>query len=560
MSGPAWRSSCSAAIPPSAVCPSSGNSQRLSRRTAAAMEVCSLVAEFVIPELGEAISEALGNVLGLVKEMKENEELCRRVYDRMAFVNDELYKITDETALRQNRVLFMYGRTISDFLKFLKRQSQKSLIKRLASNRKVVAAVQDFHSDLDELFKLLNIAHMLEMAKWKLEWQQDQQRVRRQMTDILANGQSIRAEIQNSGSSLQEGLAMIKFELDHREDENDPEQIKLMRKAFTKVVSTSKAKVPVVPQWFISSDDVEFDSNDSFDCGSYGSVHRGIWGKGANVVIKCLLMDDEKAMKSFFREVEVWNKLSNPHIVKLFGACHVSTPAFFVCEDAIHGNFADYFMEDKSEVWRLFHEAAVGLAYLHSQKVVHGDLKCNNIVIGADDKAKICDFGFSYIRSQSVGLSAKAQTDTVRWKAPECLMPMGETETDPEHNPRFASDVYSFGMCIIEAFLNEPPFGLDDDDTILEKVFSGEGYPRPDGFKDDEWELVQKMTDPEWKSRIGLSAVIDELARFAEREKTAQQATRDCPSCSTSVPAGFKFCGKCGSPLGAAQPNVAASA
>ncbi|POM68220.1 Serine/threonine protein kinase [Phytophthora palmivora] len=209
-------------------------------------------------------------------------------------------------------------------------------------------------------------------------------------------------------------------------------------------------------------------------------------------------------------------------------------------------------MENKSEIWRLFYEAALGLHYLHSEKVVHGDLKCNNIVIGADDKAKICDFGFSYIRSQSVGLSAKAQTDTVRWKAPECLMPMGETGVDAAHNPRFASDVFSFGMCIIEAFSDEPPYALDDDDSILEKIFSGETYPRPEGLKDDEWALVQRMTDFEWENRIGLSAAIDELQKFAEREKDAHQATQECPSCLASVPAGFKFCGKCGSPLAGA--------
>ncbi|KAF4046963.1 Protein tyrosine kinase [Phytophthora infestans] len=472
-----------------------------------------------------------GQRVRVIQEMRENEEICRRVYERMKFVNEELYKITDETVLRQNRVLFMYGRTISDFLTFLKRQSQKSLIKRLASNRKVVDAIQDFHSDMDELFKLLNIVHMVEMAKWKQEWEEDRKRIHQQMADILANGQSIHAEIQSSGSTLKEGLAMIKYELEHKKEQNDPEQLKLMHKAFKTVVRTSKAKVPVVPEWFISSDDVEFDAKDQFDCGSYGSVHRGVWGKGAKVVIKCLLMDDDQAMKSFIKEVDVWNKLSNPHIVKLFGACHVSTPAFFVCEDAIHGNLADYLMEDKSEV-------------------VHGDLKCNNIVIGGDDKAKICDFGFSYIRSQSVGLSAKAQTDTVRWKAPECLMPMGESDADAAHNPRFASDVYSFGMCIVEAFSDEPPYALDDDDTILEKVFSGEEYHRPEGLKDDEWQLVQRLTEPDWDKRIGISAAIDELQRFAERQKDAHQATQECPSCSMNVPAGFKFCSKCGSPLG----------
>ncbi|KAE9065294.1 hypothetical protein PF010_g28263 [Phytophthora fragariae] len=189
-----------------------------------------------------------------------------------------------------------------------------------------------------------------------------------------------------------------------------------------------------------------------------------------------------------------------------------------MCEDAIHGNFADHFMEDKSEIWRLFNGVTVGLDYIHSQKVVPGDLKCNNILIGADDNAKSCDCGFSCIRSQSVGLSKKAQTDTVRWKTPECLMPMG-VAADAPTNPRFASDSYSFGMCMIEAYSEEPPYALDDNDTILEMVFSGEGYPRPEGFADDEWALVRRLTDPDWEQRISLSSAITELKLFAEREE-----------------------------------------
>ncbi|KAE9286744.1 hypothetical protein PF008_g26591 [Phytophthora fragariae] len=72
-------------------------------------------------------------------------------------------------------------------------------------------------------------------------------------------------------------------------------------------------------------------------------------------------------------------------------------------------------------------------------------------------------------------------------------MRMGDA-TDAPTNPRFASDIYSFVMCMIEAFSDEPPYALDDDDTILEKVFSGEGYPRPEGLADDEWALVKRLT------------------------------------------------------------------
>eukprot|EP00644_Phytophthora_capsici_P005561 jgi/Phyca11/98188/e_gw1.2.739.1 len=510
--------------------------------------VCSLVATFVVPGVGGLIASVLGNIIELCQELEENEEMCSAVHKRLVFVSEELNKISDEEAMRQNRVLFMYGNTIANFLKFLQKQSKKSFIKRLASNRKVVAAIQDFNEDIDELYKLLNLVHIQEMAKWKQEWEQDRRKQEQMLLSIAANQQRIHADMQNKDNNLVESLAMLKYEMTHKKEQNSMATLAMMKRTFNKITRTSGAKVPAVPEWFISSDDVEFDANDQFDCGSYGSVTRGTWGKGAKVVIKSLLMDDDQAKESFFKEVEVWRRLNNPHVIELFGACHVSTPAFFVCEDAIHGNFADHFMEDKSSIWKLFHQAAVGLDYIHSQKVVHGDLKCNNILIGADDNAKICDFGFSYIRTQSVGLSKKATTDTVRWKAPECLMPMGEP-TDEKNNPRFASDVYSFGMCIIEAFSDEPPFALDDDDTILEKVFSGEEYPRPDGIADDEWELVKRLTDPKWEQRISLSTAISELKVFADRENeryNVDKTDRVCPGCNAMVGVEFQFCGACG--------------
>ncbi|RLN87625.1 hypothetical protein BBJ28_00026920, partial [Nothophytophthora sp. Chile5] len=215
---------------------------------------------------------------------------------RLQFVLSELSKISDEQTMRQNRVLFMYGNTIANFIRFLEKQAKKSLLKRLASNRKVVAAIQEFHEDIDDLYKLLNIAFIQEMANWCRQWDEERKHQEQVLLDIVSNQQTIRAEIQNKDSDLVEGLAMLKFELDHKAQDNSPATLRAMKKTFNKVVSTSKAKVPAIPPWFISSDDVDFDAKNFFDCGSYSSVNRRTWGKGTKVVIKCLLMDDDEAM------------------------------------------------------------------------------------------------------------------------------------------------------------------------------------------------------------------------------------------------------------------------
>ncbi|KAE9317979.1 hypothetical protein PF008_g18617 [Phytophthora fragariae] len=331
--------------------------------------VCSLVASFVVPGVGGLIVEVLGNIISLCQQLEENEEMCSAVHKRLVFVSEELGKISDEEAMRQNRVLFMYGQTIAKFLKFLEKQARKSFIKRLASNRKVLDAIQQFNEDIDDLYKLLNLVHLQEMAKWRREWDEERRKQEQMLLSIAANQQRLSADLQSKDSNLVESLAMLKFEMTHKKEQNSLATLAMMKRTFNKITRTSGAKVPPVPEWFISSDDVDFDTKEQFDCGSYGAVTRGTWGKGAKVVIKSLLMDDDQTKTSFFKEVEVWRRLNNPHVVELFGACHVSTPAFFVCEDAIHGNFADHFMEDKSEIWRLFYEAAVGLDYIHSQKL-----------------------------------------------------------------------------------------------------------------------------------------------------------------------------------------------
>jgi hypothetical protein len=539
-------------------------------------EVAALVADFVIPVVGEVIVVALSQAVKMVEQMKENEEMCRRVYRRFEFVHEELQKLTDDAVIRDNNVLSKYGVNMASFLAFLKKHSQKGFIKRLAGNRKVLEAVQEFHNDMDQLFRLLNIAHMAEMTKWMLKWEEDQASAHKEREEILESNAAVAAEVQDQGSNTTESLALILYELQSMRDRNSADQLALMNKAFGKVVTMSNTNVPAVPEWFIPSDDVDFNAV-SFDIGSYGSVHRGTYLKGTNVVIKRLLTDDQDAKASFFREVEVWSTLNNPHIVRLFGACHVSTPAFFVCEDATGGNFVDRFEEDRSELWRLFYEAALGLFYLHSRKVVHGDLKCNNIVIGADNRAKLIDFGFAFVRKHSAGLSAKSQTEAIRWKAPECMLPE-EEEPNPQFNPRFASDVFSFGMCIIEAFLGEPPYGIEDDDIVMEKKFSGEMYPRVGNMTDDEWTFVERLLDADWKTRMPLEKAIDTLKAFADREaatkavdaaapetrlsaglsavtlddqepeqgKYAQTAsTRPCPTCTAIMPIEFNFCGKC---------------
>ncbi|POM66285.1 Serine/threonine protein kinase [Phytophthora palmivora] len=220
--------------------------------------------------------------------------------------------------------------------------------------------------------------------------------------------------------------------------------------------------------WFIPEYEVTFDDFNAFSRGAFGEVHRGKWRR-ADVVVKTVKLRTEEEQAAFLSEVEIWHRLHHPHVVRLFGACHILRP-FFVCEDAKGGQLDHYLKKHPSELWDKLYETALGLQYLHGLGVVHGDLKCNNIVIGSDGLAKLTDFGLSHVMSTTFGTTVEDQGSVqnknpigaIRWKAPEVLR--GEKAT-------FASDVYGFGMCILEAASGVFPWGtLSDNDAVRYNV------------------------------------------------------------------------------------------
>ncbi|KAG6971514.1 hypothetical protein JG688_00004419, partial [Phytophthora aleatoria] len=186
-------------------------------------------------------------------------------------------------------------------------------------------------------------------------------------------------------------------------------------------------------------------------------------------------------------------------------------------DEAKNGKLLDYLYhareEGRSLVWRKLLDAALGLHFLHERHIVHTDLKCNQILVSKDGVAMLTDFGLSFLTTEQ---SEDDKTvGAIRWKAPEVIRKGNPVA------PNALSDVYSFGMCVVEAVTGDVPWGQHVPDPVVKfHVTRKKFIPRPKAFNSDaEWELVEKMCAFEPSERIKLSDAIEKIRGFAEEER-----------------------------------------
>ncbi|KAG6811475.1 hypothetical protein H0H92_007247 [Tricholoma furcatifolium] len=228
-----------------------------------------------------------------------------------------------------------------------------------------------------------------------------------------------------------------------------------------------------IPSWAITSIDVDFPIDDArlIGRGAFGRVVEGEWN-GKVVAVKELRSSNNEAVAvdSIRREVQ----------------------PFIVSEYCSSGNALRYIKRNPQvDFLKLLYGIASGMAYLHDQGVIHGDLKASNILISDNGEALIADFGLSQIQDQvssSMNItrtSADRVGGTARWMAPELLLGKGLNKP---------ADVYSFALTAWELYTKGSiPYGnVLSARQLSVLVQRGERPERPLKMDDGVWKLTQK--------------------------------------------------------------------
>lgn len=153
-------------------------------------------------------------------------------------------------------------------------------------------------------------------------------------------------------------------------------------------------------------------------------------------------------------------------------------------------------------------QIAEGLAYLHANGIVHGDLKTSNILLDEQLKPFIGDFGSTSVTLQD---TSPTQTwGTRRLQAPELMM--GESKTT-------ASDMYAFAMLIVQVVTGQVPFPeIEHEGAVILAVLRDK---RPDlkAFDEDrESQILGNLAGRCWnldsRGRLSALEVVAELGAW----------------------------------------------
>ncbi|CAN1846030.1 Serine/threonine/tyrosine-protein kinase HT1 [Linum perenne] len=251
--------------------------------------------------------------------------------------------------------------------------------------------------------------------------------------------------------------------------------------SWSKYLVTSGAEIKLKgegdQEW--SADMSQLFIGNKFASGKHSRIYRGIY-KQRDVAIKLIsqpLEDEDLASfleKQFSSEVALLFQLCHhPNIITvsihstlfflfslllflqfLFVAACKKPPVFCIITEYLAGGSLKKYLHHQEPyslpitlVLKLALDIAHGMQYLHSQGILHRDLKSENLLLDMDMSVKVADFGISCLESQCG--TPKGFTGTYRWMAPEMIK-------EKHHTKKV--DVYSFGIVMWELFTALTPF------------------------------------------------------------------------------------------------------
>jgi len=229
--------------------------------------------------------------------------------------------------------------------------------------------------------------------------------------------------------------------------------------------------------------------------GSYGRVYLGMnCDTGELLAVKQLeymetVDNDREKVESLETEISIMKTLRHKNVCGYLGtertegespgAKYLNILLEYVPGGSISQLLCSFGAFGEKVIKLYTHQILEGLAYLHANKVAHRDVKGANILVTADGRVKLSDFGHSKrLESTLVTHNFQSLKGTAFWMAPEVIKQEG-------HGRR--ADIWSVGCTVVEMATGKPPWSeLSNQLTAMFTIATSEEPPAiPDGLSEE---------------------------------------------------------------------------
>ncbi|XP_013146381.1 PREDICTED: serine/threonine-protein kinase fused isoform X2 [Papilio polytes] len=188
--------------------------------------------------------------------------------------------------------------------------------------------------------------------------------------------------------------------------------------------------------------------------GSFGRVFKAKHKESdAIVALKVIRKKGRspKDLKNLRQECDIQRQLNHPNIIRMIDSFDTESELVVVTEYAekeLHSILAKEGCLNEEQVKKITWDLVSALYYLHSHRVLHRDLKPQNVLLDSSGRAKLCDFGLARIMTNATHILTSIK-GTPLYMAPELI-----DEKPYDHQ----ADLWSLGCIVYELMAGQPPF------------------------------------------------------------------------------------------------------